>query len=65
MAELPGVVWDECGATAERKARALTYQDLSVVLLELAPEKESDQHLNAYRHGGCGSGSHGRGYQGP
>ena len=36
-----------------------------MLLLELALEKESDQHLNAYRPGGGGSGSHGRGYQGP
>ena len=31
-------VWDECRATAERKARTLTYKDLSVLLLELALE---------------------------
>ena len=49
----------------ERKARTLTYDHLSVLLLELALEKESDQHLNAYRPGGGSSGSHGRGYQGP
>ena len=35
-----------------------------MLLLELALEKESDQHLNAYRPGGGGSGSHGRGYEG-
>ena len=64
MAKIPRVVWDECRATAERKARTLTYEDLSVLLLELALEKESDQHLNAYRPGGGGSGSHDRGYQG-
>ena len=49
---------------AERKARAFTQEDLSVLRLELALEKESDQHLNAYRPGGGVSGSHGRGYQG-
>ena len=65
MAKLSPEVPDECRATAERKARALTYELLSVLLLELALEKESDQHLNAYRPGGGGSGSHGRGYQGP
>ena len=32
--------------------------------LELALEKEIDQHLNAYRPGGGGSGSQGRWYQG-
>ena len=64
VAKLPPEVWDGCRATAERKARALTYEDLSMLLLELAPEKESDQHLNAYRPGKGGSGSHGRGYQG-
>ena len=36
-----------------------------MLLLELALEKESDQHLNAYRPRGGGSGSHGKGYQGP
>ena len=65
VAKLQREVWDECQATAECKARALTYEDLSVLLLELALEKESDQHLNAYRPGGGGSWSHGRGYQGP
>ena len=65
VAKLPREVWDECRATAESKVRALTYEGLSVLLLELALEKESDQHLNAYRPGGDGSGSHGRGYQGP
>ena len=65
VAKLPWELWDECRSTAERKARALNYEDLSVLLLELALEKESDQHLNAYRTGGGGSGSHGKGYQGP
>ena len=64
VAKLTGQVWDECRATAERRARTLTYEDLSVLLLELALEKESDQHLNAYRLGGGSSESHGRGYQG-
>ena len=65
VAKLLREVWDECRATAERKARALTYEDLSVLLLELALEKESDQHVNTYRPGGGRSESHGRGYQGP
>ena len=65
VAELPRELWNKCLSTAERKARALNYEDLSVLLLELAPEKESDQHLGAYRPGGGGSGSHGQGYQGP
>ena len=64
MAKLPPELWDGCRATAERKARDLNYQDLSVLLLELALEKESDQHLNACPPGGGGSGSPGRGYQG-
>ena len=55
-------VWDECRAMAERKARTLTYEDLSVLLWELVVEKESDQHLNTYRPGGGGRGSHPRGY---
>ena len=65
VAKLPREVWDECRGTAERKARALTHEDPSVPRLELALEKKSDQHLNAYRPGGGRSGSHGRGYQGP
>ena len=65
VAKLPQELWDECRSTAERKARALNYQDSSVLLLELALEKESDQHLTAYRPGGGASGSHGKGYQGP
>ena len=64
VAKLPRELWDECRSTAERKARALNYDDLSVLLLELALEKESDQHLNGYRPGGGGSESHGKGYQG-
>ena len=64
VAKLPRALWDECRSTAESKARALNYQDLSVLLLEPALEKESDQHLNGYRPGGGGPGSHGRGYQG-
>ena len=64
MAKLPREPWDECRATAERKARALNYEDLSVLRLELALERESDQHLNAYSPGGGGPGSHGQGYQG-
>ena len=64
VAKLPRELWDRCRPTAERKARALNYKDLSVLLLELVLEKESDQHLNAYLPGGGGSGGQGRGYQG-
>ena len=64
VAKLPRERLEECRSMAECKARALNYKDLSVLLLELALEKESDQHLNAYRPGGEGSGSHGRGYRG-
>ena len=64
VAKLPRELSDECRATAERKARALNCKDLSVLRLELALEKESDQHLNAYRPGEGASGSQGRGYQG-
>ena len=64
VAKLPRELWDDCRSTAERKARSLRYEDLCVLLLELAQEKESNQHLNNYRPGGGGSGSHGKGYQG-
>ena len=65
VAKIPRDVWDECWATGKRKAGTLTYEDFSVLLLELALEKKSDQHLNAYRPGGGNSGNHGRGHQGP
>ena len=65
VAKIPRGVWDDCRATAKRKARTLTYEDSSFLLLELALEKESDQHLNAYRPGGGSSGYHVRGHQGP
>ena len=64
VAKLPRELWDECRLTAERKARSLRYEDLCVLLLEMALEKEGDQHLNNYRPGGGGSGGHGKGYQG-
>ena len=44
VAKLQRELWEECWATAERKATALTYEDLSVLLLELALEKESRRH---------------------
>ena len=62
VSKLSQELWDECRATAERKARALNYEDLSVLLLELALEKDSDKHLNTYRPGGGGPRSQGRGY---
>ena len=62
VAKLPRELYDECRLTAERKARSLHYEDLCVLLLVMALEKESDQHLNNYRPGGGGSG--GKGYQG-
>ena len=65
VAKLFRELCEECRSTAERKARALNYQDLSVLLLEQALEKESNRHLHAYRPGGGGSGSHGKGFQGP
>ena len=49
VAKLPRELWNECWSMAERKARALNYEDLSVLFLEPALEKESNQHLNAYR----------------
>ena len=64
VAKLPRELWDECRSTAERKARPLNYEDLSVLRLDLALEKEGNQHLNAYRPGGGGPWSHVGGYQG-
>ena len=52
VAKLPRELTEECRSAAERNARALNYEDLSVLLLDLALEKESDQQLNAYRPGG-------------
>ena len=64
VAKLPRELWDGCRSTAERKAGSLRYENLCVLLLELVLEKKRDQHLNNYRPGGGGSGSHGKGYQG-
>ena len=64
VAKLPRELWDQCRSTAECKARALHYEHLCVLLLELGLEKESDQHLNDYCPGWGGSGSHGKGYEG-
>ena len=64
VAKLPRELWDQCRSTAERKARSLRYEDLCLLLLELALEKESDQHPNNYHPGGGGSAGHGKGYQG-
>ena len=41
VAKIPRDVWDECRATAERKARTLTYEDLSMLLLELCWRKKA------------------------
>ena len=41
VAKLTRELWDECRSTAERKARALNYEDLSLLLLELALEEGS------------------------
>ena len=59
VARNPRDVRDQCRATAERKARILTYEDSSVILLELALGKESDQHPNAYRPRGGNAGNQG------
>ena len=45
VAKLPRELWDECRLTAERKARSLRYEDLCVLLLEIALEKESETAL--------------------
>ena len=50
--KLREAVWKECRATPESKARTLTYEDLSVLILELALEREADAHIDAYRPGG-------------
>ena len=45
VAKIPRDVWDECRATAERKARTLTYEDLAVLLLELVMHMWPCPHL--------------------
>ena len=65
VAKLRREIWNKCRGTAERKVRALKYEDLFLLLLELTLEKGSDQHLNAYRPGGGSPRSQSRGYQGP
>ena len=47
VAKIPRDVWDKCRATTERKARTFTYEDLSLLLLELALVKKNNQHLNS------------------
>ena len=56
VAKLPPEPWDECRSTAERKARSLRYEDLCVLLLELALEKVRSQkcHLFMERISYCG-----------
>ena len=41
LTKLPRELWDECRSTAERKARALHYEDLCVLLLELRWRKKA------------------------
>ena len=57
MAKIGPDLWDECRATAERKARPLTYEDLSVLLLGLALGKESDQYLTSTALGKAAQGT--------
>ena len=52
VAKLPRELWDECRSTAERKARALHYEDLCVLLLELAPNTTCKRMTNC--EGGAG-----------
>ena len=64
VAKIPKDVSEGCPATAEGKARILNYENLTVLLLELALQKGSNQHLNANRPEGQSTG-HRRGYHSP
>ena len=55
--------WEKTAAKIIGEAKMLTYEDLSPLPLELALEKDSYQHLNAYRSGGGNSWNNGRGHQ--
>ena len=57
MSKIPTCTWDNCCTILERKSRTHTYDDLVDVLIELAPERENDSHMEKLlkRHLGRGA----------
>ena len=43
--KIPADTLEDCRSTSERKWRTHTYDDLVDLLIELAPERENDSHM--------------------
>ena len=48
MSKIPQRTWDDCRATAERKSRTHSYDELVDLLIELALERENDSHMEKF-----------------
>ena len=48
MSKIPQRTWDECRATSERKSRTHSYDELVVLLIELALERENDSLMEKF-----------------
>ena len=48
MSKIPSRTLDDCCTTSERKSRTHTYDDLVDLLIELAPEREYDSHMETF-----------------
>ena len=48
MSSIPQRTWDDCRATSEKKGRTHSYDDLVDLLIELAPERENDSHIEKF-----------------
>ena len=48
VGKIPTRTWETCRGTSERKSRALSYDNLINVLIELAMERENDSHMDKY-----------------
>ena len=48
MSKIPQRTWDDCRATSERKSRTHSYDELVDLLIELAPERENDSHMEKF-----------------
>ena len=65
MAEILRDLLGQYRAMVAWNAGTPTYKTLGVLLLNLAPEKDKDKLLHAYRPRGSSSGNNVFGYQGP
>ena len=48
MSKISQRTWDDCRATSERKSRTHWYNDLVDLLIELAPDRENDSHMEKF-----------------